>query len=137
VATSTEVLLTSLPLDHVVCIHDYSENFSCQYQDQIQTLYFSQTQASIYVTILHRHALLGLDGIESSVEEPSIITEHLFTISPGTKHDHDSVHGCRENVALYLKSINYNLEVMHEWTDGCTAQYKSRHCLGDVPFIRN
>ena len=23
---------------------------------------------------------------------------------------------------------------MHEWTDGCSAQYKSRHCMGDVSF---
>ena len=23
---------------------------------------------------------------------------------------------------------------MHEWTDGCSAQYKSRHCMGDVSY---
>jgi hypothetical protein len=22
--------------------------------------------------------------------------------------------------------------MMHEWTDGCSAQYKSRHCMGDI-----
>ena len=27
-----------------------------------------------------------------------------------------------------------DVEVMHEWTDGCSAQYKSRHCMGDVSF---
>ena len=23
---------------------------------------------------------------------------------------------------------------MHEFTDGCSSQYKSRHCLGDLSF---
>lgn len=141
-----ENLLVSLPLNHVTCIHDYSENFSCQYQDQIQTLYFGQTQASIHVTILHRHAIMDIDEVESSIEEPIIITEHLFTISPDTKHDHHSVHGCIQNVVNYLESINCKVDLMHEWTDGCACQYKSRHCLGDVslsssdfgfPTIRN
>ena len=24
------------------------------------------------------------------------------------------------------------MKTMHEWTDGCSTQYKSRHCMGDV-----
>ena len=49
--------INNLPPGHVCCVHDYSENYSCRYQDQIQTLYFAQLQASIHVTILHRHKL--------------------------------------------------------------------------------
>jgi len=37
-------------------------------------------------------------------------------------------------VAQYLKLIDYKVKVMQEWTDGCSAQYKSRHCMGDVSF---
>ena len=37
-------LLENLPLGHVCYIHDYSENYSCQHQDQIQSLYYGQTQ---------------------------------------------------------------------------------------------
>ena len=40
----------------------------------------------------------------------------------------------RKLVAEYLEDIKYDVEVMHEWTDGCSAQYKSRHCMGDVSF---
>ena len=124
----------SLPAGHVCCVHDYSENYSCQYQDQIQSLYFSQAQASIHVTILHRHAIKEIDGIASNEETPEIVTEHLFVISPDIKHDHDSVHECRAIVADYLKDINYPITVMHEWTDGCASQYKSCHCMGDVSY---
>ena len=127
-------LLENLPLGHVCCIHDYSENYLCQHQDQIQSLYYGQTQASIHVTILHRHALPEVDGEESSEDDPRVVTEHLYVISPDLRHDHHSVQGCRNHVASYLKEIGYTVKFMHEWTDGCSAQYKSRHCMGDVSF---
>lgn len=123
-----------LPLEHACCINDYSKNYSCISQDQLQSQYFSQSQASVHVTILHRHALKDVDGVESTIEDPIIIPKHIFVISPDTKHDHHSVHQVRELVAGYLKEIKYDVEVMHEWTDGCSAQYESRHCMGDVSF---
>ena len=116
--------LHDLPLENASRIHDYSENYSCTSQDQLQSQYFSQCQASIHITILHRHALEDVDGVESIIEDPIIIPEHIFVISPETKHDHHSVHQVRQLVAGYLKEIKY-VEVMHEWTDGCSAQYKS------------
>ena len=127
-------LIAHLPLEHVCCVHDYSENYSCTSQEQLQSQYYSHSQASIHVTILHRHALKDADGVESSIEDPVIITEHIFVISPDTKHDHHSVHQVRELVAGYLKEIKCDVEVMHEWTHGWSAQYKSRHCMGDVSF---
>ena len=135
-------LIENLPANHVCCVHDYSDNYTCQHQDQIQSLYFGQTQASIHVTVLHRHPVREIDGEDCS----GLVTEHIFVISPDLKHDHHSVHHCRTLVAQYLKDINYKVEIMHEWTDGCSAQYKSRHCMGDVshsvsdfgyPTIRN
>ena len=129
-----ERLLDNLPQNHVCCIHDYSENYSCNYQNEVQSCYYSQTQASIHVTILHRHALNDTDGVGSLPDAPLLVTEHIFVISPDCKHDHHSVHQCRGLIADYLKSIQYNATVMHEFTDGCSAQYKSRHCMGDVSF---
>lgn len=99
----------------------------------MQSQYYSQTQASIHVTGLHRHAIKDVDGVDSTLEEPVIVTEHIF-ISPDTKHDQHSVHQARKLVAEYLEDIKYDVEVMDEWTDGCSAQYKSRHCMGDVSF---
>ena len=29
-------------------------------------------------------------------------------------------------------AIGYDIAILHEWTDGCSTQYKSRHCMGDV-----
>lgn len=86
-------------------VHDYSENYTGQHQDQIQSCYYGQTQVSIHVTMLHRHSFKDVDGTDSSVENPNIVTEHIFVISPDLKHDHHSVHECRLFVNLYLKGI--------------------------------
>jgi hypothetical protein len=37
-------------------------------------------------------------------------------------------------IKQYLDSISYDVNVMHEFTDGCLSQYKSRHCLGDLSW---
>lgn len=105
---------------------------SWQRQDQLQLPYFSQTQASIHITILHRHAMLSVDGEDSTEDDPIVVTEHLFVISPDCKHNHHSVHEVGSLVAGYLNEINCPVTVMHKFTDGCSAQYKSRHCMGDV-----
>ena len=128
-------LMANLPLHHACCIHDYSENYSCRYQQEAQSLYFAQNQVSLHVTILFRHANAEKDGVQSTEEEPVVVTEHLFVISPDLKHDHYSVHKCRQLLAEHLKKCG-PIHVLHEWTDGCSAQYKSRHCMADVTHSR-
>ncbi|CAC5416205.1 unnamed protein product [Mytilus coruscus] len=91
-------------------------------------------EVSLHVTILHRHSVLEYDGKDSTAEEPNIITEQFFVISPDQKHDHHYTHCVQNLVSEYLKSINCEISVMHEFTDGCSSQYKSRHCMGDVSY---
>lgn len=124
------ILIENLPFGHVCCVHVYSKNYTCQHQDQIRSLYFDQTQASIHVRVLHRHPVNEIVDDDSQM----IVTEHVFVISPDLKHDHHSVHHCRTLMAQYSKSIDYKVKVMYEWTEACSAQYKSRHCMGDVSF---
>ena len=121
-------LVKNLPVDHAVAVHDYSENYSCTMQNQIQSLYFSQVQASIHVTILHRHALIDVDGIESTEQSLQLTTEHLFVISPDCKHDHHSVHSARKLMDGYLKEIGMimiYIELktffLYNWSNECSV----------------
>ncbi len=75
-----DILRQSLPFGHVLAVHDYSENYQCAYQNEIQSLYFSKCEASLHVTMLFRHAELEYDGIASTLENPVIIKEHIFCI---------------------------------------------------------
>ena len=62
------MLFFHLPLKNAVRIHNYSENYRCQDQEQAQTSYFGQTQVSIHMTILHQHSVAEIDGIQSTIE---------------------------------------------------------------------
>ena len=54
-------------------------------------------------------------------------------ISDDPGQDHDSVHHVQELINKYLtQDLGCNVIKMHKFTDGCPAQYKSRHCLGDL-----
>ena len=47
--------------------------------------------------------------------------------------DHNSVHHIQELINKYLtQDMGCKVVKMHQFTDGCAAQYKSRHCLGDL-----
>ena len=125
-------LLENLPLGHVVSIHDYSESYSCRGQNEIQSQYFDVNKASLHITVLFRHAS-ACDEKESTAEEPIIIKEHIFVISDDPVQDYDSVHHAQLLVGKYLTDdLKLNVTKLHEFTDGCAAQYKSRHCIGDL-----
>ena len=128
-----DILLEYLPLDHVVAIHDYSEGYTCRLQDETQSEYFDVAKVSLHVTILYRHATEQNDGVESTEENPEIVKEHVFVISDDVIQDNSSVHKVQELLNSYLtKDLGQQVTMMHEFTDGCSAQYKSRHYLGDL-----
>ena len=128
-------LVENLLVGHAVAVHDYSENYSCTMQDQIQSLYFSQVQAWIHITILHHHALINIDGIQSMDENPHVITEHLFVISPDCKHDHHSVHSARKLRNGYLDKTGRrmliilvnNSNIMKRFARLCTVETHTKH----------
>ena len=103
-------------------------------KNEIQSNYFQRTECILHVTIIHKHAILEYDGLDSTDDFPEIIAEHFFVISPDLQHDHNFTKCVQQQIKQYLDSISYDVNVMHEFTDGCSSQYKSRHCLGDLSF---
>ncbi|CAG2186912.1 unnamed protein product [Mytilus edulis] len=127
-----KAIISNLSANDCICIHDFSENFRCSAREEIQSSYFQRTEVSLHVSIIYRHAVLEYDGKDSTTENPNIIKEHFFVVSNDDKHDHHFVHEVQNQIKEYLNSISYNVSTMHEYTDGCQCQYKSRHCMGDV-----
>lgn len=104
-----------------MCVHDYSEGYTCPQQDEIQSEYFDVAKVSLHVTILHRHAVE--DGVARTEEDPHLVKEGIFFISDDRVQDYDSVHKMQELIHNYLTTdIRYNTQMMHEFTDGCAAQ---------------
>jgi hypothetical protein len=48
------------------------------------------------------------------------------------KHDQYFTYQVQKLIADYFSSISYNVHMMHEFYDGCSCQYKSRHCFGNL-----
>jgi hypothetical protein len=81
-------LQQSLPQNHCITIHDFSENYRCCDKNEIQSNYFQRTDISIHVTIIHRHAILEVDRIESTVEDPYLRVILCKHQSPVEMHHH-------------------------------------------------
>jgi hypothetical protein len=63
-------LARNLPANHAIAIDDYSENYRCKDQTEIQSSYFQKTEVSLHVALPYRYAVLEVDGFESTIEEP-------------------------------------------------------------------
>ena len=88
------------------------------------------------MTVLHKQAIKDVDGVDSTLEEQVIITEHIFGIFPDTKHDHHSVHQVRKLVEEYQEAIKYDVEVMHEWSGFIVHNhYYSLHKMKGVTVV--
>ena len=113
-------------------VYDYSEGYNCRQQDRLQSEYFDVAKVSPHITILYRHAVESMDGKPSTEEDPHIVKEQLFVISDDEVQDH-AVHKVQELVKSYVEdTLEIRINKMHEFTDGCAAQYKSRNCVRDI-----
>ena len=122
----------NLPLDNIICVHDFSKNYTCRSQDEIQSQYFDPNKVSIHVSIVYRHASLQIDGKEST-EKPELIKEHIFVLSDDSTQDYHFVHHSQKLIFDYItKELKLKVKKVHEFTDGCAGQYKSRHTFGDL-----
>ena len=105
--TSGKTLIDNLPIDHAVCVYDFSESYKCSDQREIQSSYFQKTEVSIHVTILYRHSILEKDGINSSPENPKLIREQFFVISPDTQHDRSFTQYCQKQISANVTTYMY------------------------------
>ena len=114
------------------------QNYQCAFQDEVQSQYFCRNEVSIHVSILYRHSLSEYDGEESTAENPIIVREHIFTILDDLLHDSYAVQHIRTLIHNYLTNeIKYPVKFLHEFTDGCGTQYKSKPCMGSHVLLSN
>ena len=123
------LLLENLPEDTVILLRDFSEDYQCFSQDETKTEHFGRAKVSIHINVCFRHAL---DGEERKDDSTNVVKELLVSIMDDSVHNSYATHHDKGLCVKYLKSVGYPLKKIFEWTDGCSAQYKSRHCMGDI-----
>lgn len=83
--TQLKSLVKNLPLKHYITVHDFSENFKCKEQTEIQSDYFQKQEVSIHVTLIYRHTMLNADGVQSTIDDPHVIT-NIYMLFQTTKN---------------------------------------------------
>ena len=105
-------LKENLKPDEAVAILDFSENYNCVVQDEVQGFHWNNKQCS-----LHPVSIYYKDGDTSLQKSCCIVSDDLT-------HDVDHVH---EVVKLTCKNVkaftNNNVKKIHYFSDGCAAQY--------------
>ena len=97
----------------ILKIQDFSENYTCLVPDEIQSLHWTQTQATLYPVVVFRKV------------GDIVIEEQLVFISDDINHDCAFVEFVNNQIHQYyqMKSVFVNHDI--EFNDGCSAQYKS------------
>ena len=108
----------------VVMVMDYSENYSCRYQNEVQSAFWDQVQVTIHPVMTY---YWKMDRAERVLVKHSIIF-----ISNDTKHDSDAVHVFENRVMQVLEEANVAVHKIHQFTDGCAAQYKGCKAFSDI-----
>ncbi|XP_053391572.1 uncharacterized protein LOC123539851 [Mercenaria mercenaria] len=109
----------NVPENVVVTIADFSENYRCVSQDEIQSAYYSYSQVSVFPMI----AYYKCPDCEDVVQESAVF------ISDDLNHDAMAVNLFSK---LMFEHISSHVKVEQEiqFSDGCAAQFKSK-----VPFF--
>ncbi|CAC5397365.1 unnamed protein product [Mytilus coruscus] len=88
----------------------------------------TRTEVTIHVSIIYRHSVLELDGVESFPDDPCIVTKHFFVISSDEKHDQCFTNTInRDSVKAYkpIPGIRSLHQVLNSEPEKLTVRYMS------------
>ena len=98
-----------------IMIHmDFSENYSCKYQKEIQSVHFGASQKQI--------------SLHTGVAYTKVATIPFATVSDNLKHGPPAIWAHLAVILNYLKETTA-VDIVHFVSDGPTTQYRSRSNL--------
>ena len=102
----------------VLLTMDFSENYRCQFQDEVQSGYFDQVQVTLHPSMAYY------------IENGLLVKHAIVGVSNDGKHDSYLVQAFEDMAFEILRdqpAFKENpISAVHEWTDGCAAQYKGK-----------
>jgi len=128
--TTMNTLIQNLPIGHAAAVLDFAENYACLYDDEVQSAHWTVQQVTIHPMMFYLH-----HG-ESTMEKKRLLKVGIIGISDDLTHDGVAVSSFLQ---LALKQISEMDDVhpvtkLHQFTDGCAAQYKGRQAFTDMTF---
>lgn len=102
---------------------DFAENYSCTSQDEVQSVHWSNTQATIHPIM----AFINSSDVEGQITHKE---SHIF-ISDDNRHDADAVTKFVSTSYEELKT-KHNILHVEEFSDCCAAQYRCSKSICDL-----
>ena len=118
-------LIKNAPPESVVMIMDFSENFTCLTQNEVQSAHWSHTQVTLYPFVCFYYC--------SDCDSQEVVREAIHVVSNDLQHDAHSVHFYTRVATSFLcnkRGLKVSREI--QWSDGCASQYKSRTPFMDI-----
>ena len=95
---------------------DFTEDYRCGSQDEIQSAYCNPTQVTIHPVVIY---------YKNRAEKENSHQSFVF-VSSESHHDATFIYTLINKVISLLKEIVPNLEMIHYWTDSPTSQYRNK-----------
>ncbi|XP_033098535.1 uncharacterized protein LOC117102392 [Anneissia japonica] len=116
-------LTKNLPTGWVVMVLDLAENYTCKYQDEIQSAHWYHTNATVHPILAYYACPLCGETMEESI---------VF-ISLDKSHDFHAVNKFMEIAVSHLKKqLGKTMKQIVRFSDGYGAQYKSKGPFFDI-----
>ena len=112
-----------MPPKSAVMVMDFSENYSCSLQDEVQSYHWSQSQITI-------HPMVAYVNGSDEVGKPTHI-ESYVAISDDLAHDSAAVEMFASLAEGQLKR-KHKITKIVQFTDCCAVQYRCKTVLADI-----
>ncbi|MES9905398.1 MAG: hypothetical protein ABW168_22320 [Sedimenticola sp.] len=116
---------SNLPEGWVIMIADFAENYRTFYQDETQAAHWQYEQITVHPIVAYHRC--PVDECEE------VVTDSIICLSDDRGHDASAVH---TYLTAAIKHVGEIMDIVHlvQFTDGCSAQYKSKQPFMDISF---
>lgn len=98
----------------VVCVLDFAENYTCSNQGEVQNAYYSRNSVTLHTIVA------------TYKSDDEIICDSVVFVSGDLKHDWGAVYSFVRLLCHHPQMVKKDATKLILWSDGCSAQYKSR-----------
>lgn len=121
--------ITHPPPAVVMMVMDFAENYTCITQREVQGAHWYQTQITLHPMIAYFKCQ------DPGCDKQDSVREVINIVSDDMQHDASAVHHFTTVAVTHLRQIRgITVERLVQFSDGCSAQYKSKTPFTDLSF---